>query len=426
MTASCPLFFVLFSTLLIACQHPARARQSSPNESPRKLELAMATAVEEEPSDPTKREIPLPCASDGWNASLVIDNGETGIWTVESCDVFPQYAAPEIVGLDDKGTCHVLVSYSGKWTPLSRVHDGKWVGGLEHGDIDPRVPGVELYAGGMLGNLYQLVPYPHGALDSRLIAYFPGKELHTIVSGDLDPRVEGKELLVFTRPGGLYRVSPTGEHGTFESTLLEDLPGRVRDAVVLPAREGHPREIATVSRAGWLKILSITEQGPRWDTIHQEAMGKGRLAMRGGKNGEPLVLFAGMDDGRVLRHERGEGENWSTETIYAGPQGVRGIAAGRFDQDPGVETVAVFGYSGKVQLLKRSSDGWKVETIFIDRDRGHSLAVAEVDGRNGTREIIGSGYGARIFLLSRPPGYGLTGVAIDPDGDRQSWLGQEQ
>jgi len=419
MFANRPLLLALSSTLLIACQQPAQARQSTPDVQAKKLELIVSSAIDDpEPGDPTKREVPLPSASEGWNASLVMDNGGTGIWTVKSYDVFPQYASPELVGLDDRGVCHVIVSYSGKWTPLGRVNDGKWLGGLTHGDIDPRISGSELYTGGAQGNLYQVVPYAHGALDNRLIAHFPGKELHTILSGDLDPRVEGAELLVFTRPGGLYRVTPTGEHGTFESTLLEVLPGRVRDALLLPARAGHAREIAMVSRAGWFKILTITSEGLEWKTVHQEDMGMGRLAMRGGEGGEALVLYAGLDDGRILRHERAAGETWKTETIFAGPQGLRGIAVGQFDPDPAVESVAVFGYSGKVQMLTRSSTGWEVETIFVDIDRGHWLGAAELDGRNGTREIIGSGYGGRIFLLSRPPGHGLGGVAVDPAGDR--------
>jgi len=404
------VLIVISTALLLGCQNLPPTTGAPPERS--------AADGHEPAGDPTKREVPLESASENWQASLVIDNGETGIWTVESHDVFPQYALPEIVGLDDKGACHVLVGYSGKWTPSSRVYDGKWLGGLDHGDVDPRVDGPELYTGGMLGNLYQLRSYPEGALDARRIAHFPGKELHTIVSGDLDPRTPGPKLIVFTRPGGLYRVTPSGEHGEWESTLLEVLPGRVRDAVVLPERPGKPREIATVSRAGWLNILTITEEGPRWTSVHEAQMGKGRLALRPLRQGEPVVLYTSMDDGRILRHERGAGDGWSTEEIYAGPQGVRGIAAGQFDADPAVETVAVFGYSGKVQVLTRRSTGWEVETVFEDRDKGHWLACAEVDGRNGTTEIIGSGYGSRIFLLSRPPGYGLAHIAIDPEGDR--------
>ena len=114
----------------------------------------------------------------------------------------------------------------------------------------------------------------------------------------------------------------------------------------------------------------------------------------------------GVEDD-LPRHER-LGDCWESEVVYLGPQGPRGIAAGRFHADPEVETVAVFGYSAKVELLSRRTGGtWEVETLFVDRDKGHWLCTAELDGRNATDELLASGYGGRIVLLSRPPGYGL-------------------
>jgi hypothetical protein len=140
-------------------------------------------------------------------------------------------------------------------------------------------------------------------------------------------------------------------------------------------------------------------------------MGMGRLALAPASTGAGPVLYATHDDGRILRAARGAGGAWRTEVIYHGPLGPRGVVAGPFDEDPAVETVAVFGYSGKVELLTRGPEGWRAETIFEDRDKGHWLAVAELDGRNGTREILTSGYSGRIVLLSRPPGYGRAELA---------------
>ena len=293
-----------------------------------------------------------------------------------------------------------MVSYSGKWTPRSTIGDGKWLGGLAHGDIDPRIDGAELYAGSQRGNIFQVVAYPHGAIDNRLIAHIEGREIHTLIAGE-------RELNVFTRPGGLYRLTPTGKDGRFLTQKIEDLPGRVRDAVRL-----NTGEIATVGRAGKLKLLRLTAKGAKWTTIYRGGMGKGRVTLRPGRQ---TVLYTTHDDGRVLRHERtDDGDGWKSETIYLGPQGPRGLAAGRFDQDPAVETVAVFGYSGKLQMLsRRPGEGWKVRTIFRDIDKGHWLAVAEVEGRNATDEIIASGFGGRIVLLSRPPGYGLAAPTDD-------------
>ncbi len=366
--------------------------------------------------DPRFGEVPLE-AEGGWKASLVLDNGKTGIWTVRSFPIFTQYAAPEVVGLDDEGVAHVLVSYSGKWFPRRVIHDGRWLGGIAFGDIDPRILGGELYLGGQKGHLFQVLPHDDGGLSGRRIASFPGREIHTIVAGDLDAGSPGREVLVFTRPGALYLVTPTGKDGTFVSRKLAELPGRYRDAAVLPASGGGSPRIAAVSRSGTLDLFTVFRGKVERKTVFRSAMGMGRLALRRGSL--PPVLYATLDDGRILRFEEGEGGRWKKETIYLGPQGMRGCVAGRFDADPEVETVAVFGYSKKVQLLSRKKGGrWKAETIFVDRDKGHWLEVAELDGRNGTEEILGSGYGGRIFLLSRPPGYGLSGIPVDPDPEK--------
>jgi phenolic acid decarboxylase len=360
--------------------------------------------------DPRLNEVPLP-AQNGWNAFLVLDNAPTGVWTVEAFDVFAQHGSPEIVGLDDLGRAHICVSYSGKWTPTTVISDGKWLGGLAHGDVDPRIPGAETYTGSQQGNLYQIVAHPNLILDYRLIAFIPGREIHTIVAGDVDAAHQGAELIVFTRPGGVFRVTPTGPHGTFETKSLGDYEGRVRQALVLPHKPGETPEIVTVSRNGKLELLQLANSGLKWKTIYEDQMGLGRIALRPSQHGQPMVLYATHDDGRVLRLERAGGD-WNAEVIYHGPQGPRGVVAGQFHEDQNVETVAVFGYSRKVELLMRSGDGWRAEAIFEDRDKGHWLAVAELDGRNHTHEIIASGYGARIVMLSRPPGYGRKELAV--------------
>jgi hypothetical protein len=409
-----------------ACASPASApdrpeAEATSTAGPRATDAWAQPSAWRAAGDPSVDEVALPAES-GWTASLVIDNGTVGIWTVEAFPVFPEHGTPDVVGLDDKGRCHILAGYSGKWTDLPTIHDVKWLGGLAHFDVDPRFPGRELYTGGERGNLYQVLAYAQGAVDHRLIAYVPGMEIHTIVAGDFDPRTPGAELLVFTRPGGLYRSTPTGRDGGWETTRIAELDGRVRDAIEMPPETGRPREVACVSRAGWLRLLRITQQGPEWETVYEAPMGLGRLALRPAASGGALVLYTTHDDGRVLRHERGADRAWRTEVVYHGPQGPRGVVAGRFDADPSVETVAVFGYSGLVELLSRRPEGaWSVETIFRDRHKGHWLAAAELDGRNGTDEILTSGYGARIVLLARPPGAGrvelVSSGTREPAGD---------
>jgi hypothetical protein len=370
------------------------------------------TAAPTGPTDPKDGEVVLP-ASGGWHASLVLDNGTTGIWTVGAYPLWESTAPLEVLGLDDKGVLQVLAPYSGRWTPFRTLSDGKWLGGLAHADVDPRVLGKEVYTGSQNGNVWQVVPHGHGPVfDTRLLAHLPGFEVHTIVAGDLDPDVAGSEVLVFTRPGRLFQATPTGEHGSFEVKDLGEVPGRVRDAILLPLREGvRGTEIACVGHAGRLEVLRVVGGVPSFETAYEGDSGVGRVAMKEGSTAASLVLYTTRDDGIVMRHARDASGRFSTETIYLGSQGPRGVAAGPFDADPTVETVAVFGYSKWVELLRRGPSGWTVERVFEDRDKGHWLASAELDGRNGTREILACGYGGRIVLLSRPPGYGRPGLA---------------
>jgi hypothetical protein len=340
-------------------------------------------------------------ALNGWEGRLLLDLGTTGIWTVKPFAVFPQYAVPEVVGLDDLGRCHVLVSYSGKWTPQTAIQDGKWLGAAAEGDVDRRIDGQELYVGGQRGHLYQVVAYDAGVLDARLIAQFPGREIHTIVAADLDAETEGWELLVFTRPGGLYRLHPRAAHGRFEHEELGSLPGRVRDAVVVDLPSAGGTVLATVSRVGELSLLRLSSSGYHMESVFSTEMGMGRIAASS-QSPESPVLYSTLDDGRILQHTWQEDHTWETGTIHRGDPGPRGLAVGRFDEGSEQESVAIFGYNGKVQLLRPSTESWSVETIFEDRDKGHWLAAAELDGRNQCQELLACGYGGRVVMLLRP------------------------
>src|SRR5690606_9142937 len=105
-------------------------------------------------------------------------------------------------------------------------------------DVDPRVPGREIYAGGRGGNIHRLRLVDEGAgrfrLDSVEIAHVAAEEFHTVVADDLDPADDGDELLVFGISGHVHRLEPSlrdGEGTSFTLTRVAELGGRVRDAV---------------------------------------------------------------------------------------------------------------------------------------------------------------------------------------------------
>lgn len=365
--------------------------------------------------NPAKKFVLLDGAADGWRASLVLDNDPVGIWRMEPLQFFPQYATPEVIGLDDRGSCWIMVNYSGKWTPTRLLHDGVWLGALDHADVDPTAPGKELYVGGKRGVLYQMRSYHDGLADARRIATFDGREVHTIVAGSLREGSNEPEILVFTRPGALYRVTPQ-PGGTFATEFLGELAGRIRDARRLP----DGKTIVTAGRDGKISLLRMTAAGAQWQVIHDLDSGRGRLALGEVQaSGMPLIYSTG-DAGRVFRHEFIADGSWQTSTIYSGPLGPRGLIAGHFLPNHDIETVAVFGYSGRVELLQCEGDQWSASTLFEDRDRGHWLSKIEIDGRNHTDEILLSGYGARMVLLSADPGSGVDELSVGVDLDQHA------
>jgi len=366
--------------------------------------------------DPAHGVVALP-AQNGWVADLVWDAG-VGVWTVASAQVHPHLGCPEILAMDDRGRCTVLRSYSGKWTPEPTITDGQWLAPVACCDVDPRWPGVEVYTGGQGGRLWQLSPHPDGRFDARIVASWPGEEIHTLLAGDLDPVREGRELLVFLMSGrtAVVRVDD-GEPRAIE---IQSSDGRVRQAELLRPAAANATTggdvgpwIVTAARSGVVGLARWQGDGLERREVCREAMGCGRVAIgRPGPGGD--VFYVSRDDGIVLRFEGTPELGFERQIIHIGQQGLRGVVAGRFHADPAREAIAVFGYSGKVELVSRATDGrWSAQTLFVDNDRGHWLATAELDGRNGTDEILASGYGGRVVLLRRPPGYGMASAASD-------------
>lgn len=345
--------------------------------------------------------------SNGWDAYLVFDNNEIGIWTVQALDLVEQFGSLEIIGLDDKGHAHILTEYSGRWNPRTVVNDGKWLGGLAHGDVDPRIRGKEIYVGSQQGNLYQIVVHENVILDYRLIGQIPGREIHTILANPF----ETNSLLVFTHPGGIYLFNADGADGKFTLAYEGEHDGRVRQAVLLPCPPGAEPVWATVSRNGRLDLLRWENDRPVWETVYRDQMGLGRIAISPQSKAGHWLLYATLDDGRILQLESQDGTTWESKLIHAGDQGPRGIVVGRFTaeaKDSGRDELAICGYNQRVQLLRQIEGVWSAETIFEDIGKGHWLATAEIDGRNNTEELIVTGYSGRIVLLSRPVGYGLS------------------
>ncbi|MBL8754537.1 MAG: ABC transporter substrate-binding protein, partial [Planctomycetes bacterium] len=352
---------------------------------------------------------PLP-SGDGWRAEK-IHHADSGIWYAHVDKVVDSYGANEVICADDKGRFVLLTVYSGQWTAHAVTCDGQWLAPTRSADVDPRVPGRELYAAGKGGSVFQVTlrpqPFARFALESREIGHAGGEEFHAIVAADLQPG-GAQELLAFAISGAVLQLVPGRDGDAFTTTQVARLPGRVRDVVVVPMGEQAPAAFG-VSRSGDVVRMQFDGDRLRTDVVAHEDCGLGRIAV--GK-GAARVLYVTRDDGVVVRLQQDAAGAWSRSAIYAGEQGLRGIASGRFFAD-GREAVAVYGYDQVVRMLSRRGDGpWQVETVLATAQKGHWLAVGELDGRNGTDELVATGFDGQVLLLSRPFGYGLPGAAV--------------
>lgn len=350
--------------------------------------------------------------ADGWRADLAHDSDE-GVWYAKVDKVVAAHGANEVVVTDDAGRLTVLTVYSGQWTAHSAVGDGQWLAPTRAADVDPRVPGAELYAAGKGGSLFRVTlrPQPFGkfTVEAREVAHAPGEEFHAVVAGDFAPGGQA-ELLLFGITGAVYAALADGE-SAFALRRVASVNGRVRDVAIASAAAGEPPVLYGASRSGELLALRHAPDGLAVEVALREDCGLGRVALAPGRGD---VVYATRDDGVLLRCERAADGSWRRAAIFAGEQGLRGVAAGRFFAD-GREAVAVYGYDRTVHLVSRPPGGaFAAEALLRAPQKGHWLAVGELDGRNGTDELVATGFDGEVFVLARAAGYGLPGAALPP------------
>ena len=369
------------------------------------LSASLPLAAQQDPA-------PAPVAA-GWTAQT-IHQADCGVWYLRVDQVVDAFRQPEVIAADDKGRFVVLSVYSGNWTAHDVVCDGLWLAPTPAADVDPRVPGRELYAGGRAGSVHQVTlrpqPFAKFTLESREIGHAAGEEFHTVLAADLVPG-EPDELWAFGIRGAVFALAAAGDAGAFAMRRIADVPGRVRDAIVVPGGDGRAPSVLAVARSGHLLRLAATGGGVAVTKVLREDCGLGRIAAA---LDLPNVCYVTRGDGLVLRLAFAGGGSVGRRPIFAGPQGLRGVAAGRFFAD-GREALAVYGYGAVVHLLSRGGDGaFVAETLWTGAQKGHWLTVGELDGRNGTDELLASGFDGQVVLLAREPGYGLPGVPVAP------------
>ena len=315
--------------------------------------------------------------------------------------------AMQVVSVDQGGTV-ALVHFEGE-KPRAEIllkNDGGLTG-LCIADIDPSIPGEEIYAGGGHemaawppkpgdgGVVLQIVPGPGGPRVRRI---FEGEAyVHAM------DRYGAGQLLVTDYVGRVFLLTPAPGDGPWPSKLLySDPPSKdpevpkIKDIAVLRDPSGAAaHEALVVMKTGRAVYIDIDRpEGAR--LVHEEPGGLSRAEA----NADGGAFVTGYT-GRVLRFVR-DGLGFRVDPIHLeGPDsGLRGVVQGRFPVAAGDAPLAIFGYMQVCRVLTPTFGAWDAVSIFRDDGKGHALLAADLFPGNDADELVLAGFGNRITVLT--------------------------
>lgn len=318
----------------------------------------------------------------------------------------------QIVGVDQAGNV-VHVHYDGG-APRARVvykHPTEMTG-LTIADVDPSVPGEEIYAGGYSagnaregtgGTVVQIVLTDGGAKSHRV---FEGNDyVHSVETVEPAAPGEPRRLLVSTYSGEVHLVTPAAGDGLWPERLLYKEPPskdpevpKIKDAGFLRDPSGRaPHELLLAMKMGRAVLLDI-DHPESAHLVHEETGGLSRVTPDDVGGAYVTGYF-----GRAMHFTRA-GAGFKVEVLdqEGVDSGLRGIVTGRFPL-PGssgdVAPLAIYGFHTLCRALVQRQGAWDPVTLYRDLDRGHTLIAADLVAGNDADELVMSGYSKRITVL---------------------------
>ncbi len=302
---------------------------------------------------------------------------------------------PQAVSVDQAGD--VALMQFGPGGPRAEVvyRNGVELTGLALGDVDPSVPGAEIYVGGYQ---HDEQGKEHGGAVYQIV---PGRPARTIWSGSAyvhSIEIAGpRELLVSTYAGEIHLVQPGGN----DRLLFADAPGadierpKIKDAGLLVDPQGGTRHEALVAfKTGRLLCIDLAHpESARF--VHEEAGGLSRIT----PDPEGGAYVTGYF-GRLL-HFRRDGAEWKFEVLEQEgvDSGLRGAVLGDFPADGTTAHLAVFGFHKLCRALVARAGVLDPVTLYVDIDRGHTIEAADLVPGNGADELLVGGYSKRVTML---------------------------
>jgi hypothetical protein len=335
--------------------------------------------------------------------------GDAAIERIRAGRPDPSDPRLELVGVDQAGTV-IRVRFDGD-VPRSDVlyRHGVELTGLAIADVDPSVPGEEIYVGGSAagsgregtgGAVIQIVL--GGATPRTRVVWTGNEYVHAI--DRLLPASPGDpvRLIVTTYAGEIHLLTPTSGDAPWQDRLVyRDAPAadpevpKIKDITLLRDLSGRtPHEAMVVMKMGRVVVLDL-ERPETARLVHTEEGGLSRV----NADAEGGAFMSGYF-GRVLHVVR-DGDGFRVEAIHheAKDSGLRGASLGRFPVPGGTATLGTFGFFRYCRVLTPRLGAWDATTIFEDIDRGHAMEVADLIPGNDADEIALGGYSKRITIL---------------------------
>jgi hypothetical protein len=333
-----------------------------------------------------------------WTAT-VLHAAETKLGGCATGDVLPEVPGDEVVAVAVNGDVHLCWRGAEGWEHAV-IHTG--AGELIQvavGDLVPELPGAEILAGGMQegdedsggpGRAVVLCQRDASAPVAErfevLATWNPQALVHAALIADVDPGRDGLEGYF----AGFDRALSGLEFTDVETVSAGQAGILPSDAKGICAHDG-----AVYVSGSEGELWRWTPGGdPAGEVVFQAEDGLARLA--GGEHG----VLASSNQGSLFLWDGAE-----ARSIFTEPGGVKGRGAVQADLLPersGIEA-ATAGYSGQVHLGRRHTGGWRFEAIHDDGEKLHHLAAGDLNLQVPGLELVCVGYSGRITLLERQP-----------------------
>ena len=331
--------------------------------------------------------------NDHWNSSFMFSDSHN-IRKAVIADLIDTHEGNEVICISKSGNATLAYGTVGNWTS-ERIYQGESLARVAVGDVDPD-PGLEIYLG-------------LDVFDGRVIGLkWTGTEWinqtvftdtdknRGVWTGDVDPAVPGNELYTFGYSTRLVQITVSFALGWNSRELFLDTARgheiRVGDIhPEIPGNEigivGYSRNLTVVYPSEWVYEVPFTGTDP----IDGLAIGE----IYPDKEGFETVITS-RDGGTYISYK--EDGNWKNEKIWESPgqqltpaigdliperEGneilVVGLSSGDEDNDPG---------DGTATVLYRDGTSWVPTRAFTDDFLIHGCDIGDLDPNHEGMEAV--------------------------------------